>query len=246
MNYEGLDVSFPCIIKPSIMHVFFKKFNKKVIICKNKKELIENIKMVKMALPYNEIMIQEIISGSYDCQYSVGLLVINNMVKINLVAKRNRQHPLNFGNATTNAYSIDDPGILNLAKKIVLESGYNGICEVEFMLDNETKTYKLLEINPRTWKWHTLQIASKSPFILSYYQYLKGETSKINTHLHWVKANWIHWSTDTYIKFILRRRKLPIRQLRNVESQYAVRSSKDPLPFIAELLLLPYLLISRT
>ena len=41
-DIEKIDLNFPCIIKPSVMHKLFSQIKKKVIVCNDKKELVEN------------------------------------------------------------------------------------------------------------------------------------------------------------------------------------------------------------
>ena len=241
---HGLQMEYPCILKPDVMHLFFSKYRKKAVVCQNEKELMLTYARIKRELPEIELMIQEIIPGTYSAQYSVGILALNGIIYSALVAKRIRQHPIDFGNATTAAETIQDPGILKTATQLILEVGYNGVCEVEFMYDSRMDEFKLLEVNPRTWKWHGLQLPAQVSFIIKYFRFLTGEAIVPTTK--WKKATWQHWITDTYVKAVLRRKKIKVRNNRNGAFIFANRCLKDPLPFVMEVLLLPYLFISRS
>jgi predicted ATP-grasp superfamily ATP-dependent carboligase len=112
------------------------------------------------------------------------------------------------------------------------------------MRDPKDGKYKLIEINPRPWGWHTLAIAAGVDLPYMLYRYMLGEEITRNGTTP-KQAKWIRLVTDTptvisaLIKHQLRFRDYII-SLKG-KKQYAVFSVRDPLPFIAELLMLPYL-----
>ena len=56
-------IAYPVILKPAVMHHYFKKATKKAIIVKNTQELIENYQIMRSIIDPSEIMVQEIIPG---------------------------------------------------------------------------------------------------------------------------------------------------------------------------------------
>jgi predicted ATP-grasp superfamily ATP-dependent carboligase len=63
---------------------------------------------------------------------------------------------MDFGHATTYAVTVDIPELEILARRFLRAMGYYGLSEIEFMQDDRDGRYKLIEMNPRTWGWHTL------------------------------------------------------------------------------------------
>jgi len=72
------------------------------------------------------------------------------------VVNRIRQKQWIFGISTCFAKTGNQPTNTIKCRKFLQGINYFGISEVEFMYDPEQQTYKLLEINPRSVKWHTI------------------------------------------------------------------------------------------
>ena len=236
------EIRYPVIIKPSIMHLFYKAFRKKVFLCNNKEELLVNYSKTIKILPWDQIIIQEIIQGDSFNNYSAGVLFDNGEALISLTARRKRQHPLFFGNATTYAETVNIPEIHDNAVKLLKEINYSGICEVEYKFDNLSGKYKFLEINPRTWKWHYISEIADTPFLEGLLDLLQGKDVPISTG--YKKSAWRHMVTDLPVVFQLLFKKM----LRNGDSRpviEAVWSMNDPKPMIMELIYLPFLIKTR-
>ncbi len=82
---------------------------------------------------------------------------------------------MDFGRATTLAETVDIPELEVLGSRFLLAAGYEGLAEVEFMLDTRDNTYKLLEVNPRVWGWHTLAGRAGVDLPFLFYQDVVGE-----------------------------------------------------------------------
>jgi D-aspartate ligase len=235
-------IDFPCIIKPAVMYKFYNSFRKKVFICNNENDLSENYSIARKIIPADEIIIQEIIPGGSHEQYSVGCLFNRNKPIASLAARRLRQHPIDFGNATTYAETIDNKKLIDTSHTLLKKISYKGICEVEFKRDPRCGTFKLLEINPRSWKWHAIAEAAKVPFIESYTKMLKNEDPD---HLHIAKhASWSHYITDipVIIKLIMWNMYQKPKRKNHVR---AVLQTDDLKPAFYELIYFPYLIKSR-
>jgi predicted ATP-grasp superfamily ATP-dependent carboligase len=242
-DLETLNVEFPVIIKPSIKQPFYRKMKRKAIRADTKRELVDLVQQSLAMVEGLEIMIQELIPGGANSLFSVGSLCKDGEFLGKVVARRPRQHPMDFGHATTYAVTVDRPELEEIAKKILLSMGYYGLSEVEFMLDPRDGIYKLLEINARPWGWHSLAIAAgvDLPYLL--YQDMLGERVKVNGFEKNIK--WIRLTTDipTVIGEILKgnlRIKDYLDSLKG-KKQDAVLSLEDPLPFVMEILMIPYL-----
>jgi len=240
---EQLNLEFPVILKPSVKEPFYSKTRKKAIRIDDKEELVREFEKALSIIDGSDIMIQELIPGGPSCLFSVGSLYKDGEFLGKVVARRTRQHPRDFGHATTYAETVDIPELEEIAAKILGQVGYYGLSEVEFMLDPRDGRYKLIEINARPWGWHTLAIAAgvDLPYLL--YQDILGGKGLQNGFDK--NTKWIRLTTDipTAIAEIFRG-TLKVNDYVNSfrgKKQFAVLSIKDPLPFIAELFMLPYL-----
>jgi len=237
------DIKYPCIIKPAVMHTFYSKFKKKVFVCSNFDELISNYKEALKVIPKSEIIIQEIISGDSTNQYSACFFYNRDRSYIHLIARRARQHPPDFGNATTFAETVNIDILRERGERILKEVGYFGLCEIEFKFDSKTKEYKLLEVNPRTWKWHSIANRAKTPFLKSIYEKMVNKKDLIVCEFR--EAYFKHLLLDTIMLILNRDYRKSYKKPPKDKVQYAVFDRDDMLPFFWELMYFPYNLIKR-
>ncbi|MBI4723204.1 MAG: ATP-grasp domain-containing protein [Candidatus Stahlbacteria bacterium] len=256
---RDLSLQFPVILKPAVRGIFYKKTKRKALLAKNIDELIDRYRFAATIIPQDEIMIQEIIRGNL---YSFCSLFKNKVPFAKLMAQRVRQHPMDFGKASTYVRTVDIPELEELGTKILQSVDYYGLSEVEFIWDSRDKQYKLLDVNARTWGWHTIgnQIELDFSFLL-YKDLIDGKISipftrkcKMSRFLRdpdvaGQEARWVRGLTDTpvAIKEILAGRLKLSKYLESLygKKEYAVWFLKDPLPFLFEFLLLPYLARTR-
>ena len=221
---------------------FIELQKKKGFICNNRVELLENYKKALEIIPATQIMIQDIIPGPSENLYSACFMYSKDRAHVQLVCRRKRQHPIHFGNATTFAETVKNEELIEISEKILREVEYEGVCEVEYKYDNRDGKYKFLEINTRTWKWHSISIKSNSPFLMSYYNKCYGLKEIIN--LEYEDACFKHIITDIPISFKMILMGIYKKSIiKNI--QYATWNKKDIIPAIMELLILPYLIFKR-
>jgi predicted ATP-grasp superfamily ATP-dependent carboligase len=252
-SYEELTqiaekIHYPVIIKPAIMHTFYANTGRKVFICNNPLQLKEKYNIALKYIPANEIIIQEFLTGGAKNLYSFGSFSVNGTPWGSLIANRIRQKPMNFGISTTYAKTVVLPELDNLAVKMLKGINYTGISEVEFMYDTLTGNYKLLEINSRTWKWHSLSNLVGINFIEQMINHMQGNAPDYITN-NKDGLVWIERVTDLWVfitEFLRGRISFNeyISSLK-VKKEYATWSGKDPWPAIFYVLLTPYLLFKR-
>lgn len=240
-------ISYPVVVKPSVMHDFHHIFGKKAFLCKDKKELIDRCTSIMLKIPISGILIQEFLSGGSESLYSYGVFAVDGEPKAWLVANRIRQNPIDFGNSTTFAVTCDIPEIELTARKILKDTCYTGLAEVEFMYDSKSNTYKFLEINARAWKWHSISMGLGFGFLSEVIHHLNGEKGDFVPG--YKEMAWVERVTDIYVsvKCVLTGR---MRLKRIIDSychkkQSAVWSWNDPMPAIMYIILLPILYIKR-
>ncbi len=241
-------LSFPVIIKPALMYNFYKKAGKKVFFCKNKEDLYHNYQEALKIIPANEVIIQEMLDGGAKNLYSFASYAKNGEVKGSFVANRIRQKPMDFGVATTFAITVISERIDELAKKMLKEINYTGVSEVEFMYDSKINDFKLIEINPRTWKWHTMSNKVGINLIEMLIDDINGKEI-IPQHNTVENIGWIEQFTDTFIlisEMLKGRMKYKdYRKTMRFPKEYAVWDKKDILPSIMYILMSPYLYLTR-
>ncbi len=255
-SIDKLELQFPVIIKPLSKGIFLKRTKKKALKVRNKKELIETVSRVhEFGIPLSEIMIQEVIpqtesvTGGASNLYSFCSLFKEGKVLAKLSARRIRQHPMDFGRASTFVETVDIPELEMLGTKLLSKLNYYGLSEVEFMWDPRDKTYKLLEVNARTWGWHTFGSGIGLDFPLLLYKDLMGENLAQYIVSLQKDVKWIRILTDTglVVYEILKGRMKIYEYISSLKGkkEYAVWSPQDPLPFLFEIFLLPWLFKTR-
>ena len=248
LNSVADSVTFPVILKPAIMHTFHAMTGKKALLCNNKQELVNNYHSFIKNNPPDEVIIQEFIPSGPKELFSLGAFCHKGRIISGFMANRQRQNPMTFGNSTCYARTVYKEEILQASKKILFEMNYSGFCEVEFMFDNVSQEYKLLEINARPWKWHSLANKAGLNFIDNWVHIVEKREIKATISR---KENmiWVENITDIYISFmeILKGRLSLAEYIKSLsyEKEFAVYSIHDPLPSIMYILFLPYLFFKR-
>ena len=238
-----MDITFPAVIKPSIRPNYYNKIRKKAYKIMNKNELAKIYRSVCKIIDPSEVLIQEFIPGGSKYLYSFCPFFKNGKSIAHITARRARQHPMDFGHASTFAELVNIPKLKEIGEKFLKSINYYGIAEVEFMQDIRDKSYKLLEVNPRVWGWHSLAIAAgiDLPYIL--YLDMIGKPNSFNSSVSTMK--WFRLTTDLPTVFIeMLKGKIKLKDYINSikgPKEFAVFNKADPIPFLVEILLLPYL-----
>lgn len=228
---ETEKLTYPVVLKPSVMYDFREKFGKKAYICANEKELQEKCEFIKYAgYPLDKMIVQEFMSGGPACLYSVGLFAVNGEIKKQIQVNRLRQRPMILGNSTTYCVASNIAQLYEYAEKIVRLTNYNGVAEIEFMLHNGE--YNFLEVNMRSWKWHSISDAYGFSFIGECIRYLNGETFGEKTPQK--NAAWVDRVTDWLVSMpeILHGRMGLVAFLKSYhrKKEHAIWSWNDMLP----------------
>jgi D-aspartate ligase len=164
-----------------------------------------------------------------------------------MTARRRRQHPSDFGRASTYVETVELASLEEPSVRFLRAIGYYGLVEVEYKLDRRDGEYKLLDVNARTWGYHSVGPAAGVDFpYLLFCDQLGYEIPRAHGR---PGVRWIRLATDVPDAVVdMRARRLRPRDylsfLRGVDTE-AVFSMRDPLPGMYELVLLPYLLLKR-
>lgn len=241
------NLKFPLVLKPSFKEKYYPVTKKKAIRVNNIDELKKEYSEMNAIIDTSEIVVQEMIEGGTKNLFSYATYFDGEKSIGGMTAVRLRQHPMDFGHATTYAVSVNKPELFDMGNKILKAIGYRGIAEVEFMWDDREKVFKFIEINGRFWGWHTLarEAGINFPYIL--YKHMLGQV--ITAKEAEINAKWVRLLTDlpTVFQEIIKGRFTLKEYFYSMKGKkrFAVFSINDPLPFFIEILLIPYLWIKR-
>ena len=238
------ELSFPIVLKPTFKKNYYDKTNDKAVLVNDRDELIQQYEVMNRLIPDSQILAQEFLAGGTQNLYSFAAVFDGQDVVQGMSAIRLRQHPMDFGHATTYAEVRDMPQLEALATQFLRAlDGYRGVAEVEFMYDERSGQYKFIEMNGRFWGWHSLTLAAGLNYPASMFRMLVGQ--KVHRGSPNLDSKWMRVITDTptALREIVMGRMSIGSYLQTIRGRrsYAVWSWRDPLPFFAEVLMSPYL-----
>jgi D-aspartate ligase len=192
-------------------------------------------------------MIQEIIPGGGECQFSFAAACLDGKVHAFLTARRTRQIPMDFGRASTFVETMDVPEIIDPSTRMIADIGLTGLVEIEFKQDPRTNKFKLLDVNSRSWGWHSIAAAAGVDFPYLVWQLAQGEEVEFAQGRAGVR--WVRLTTDLSVagREVLGGR-IPLRTyLKSIRPpvEGPVSAKDDPLPTLMELPLLGRRFVNR-
>jgi D-aspartate ligase len=237
----------PLAIKPAIKENFFYATGAKAWRAETPEQLNHLFRKAKQQIRPEEILIQEIIPGSGQQQYSYCAFFRDGVAHNTLVAKRLRQHPREFGRAATYVETAELPEVEELSERFLKAINYYGLVELEFKQDSRDGQLKLLDVNARTWGFHSIGIPAGVDFPYLLYADQLGrpvEPSRAKTGVGWLRAvtDLPTVASDLWARELDLRSYL--RSLRNTRTE-SVFCLRDPLPAAAEVFMLPYLVAKK-
>lgn len=246
-DLEKVTTNPPFALKPSVKEHFFYATKAKAWRANDRAELRTLFLRAQEVVGAGDVMIQDLIPGDGCRQFAYCAFFKAGQAIGSMVVRRRRQHPAEFGRASTFVETIQLPILEELSQRFLRAINYYGLVELEYKLDPRDGTYKLLDFNGRTWGYHTLGWAAGVDFPYLLFADQTGECVPICRGTEGV--SWIRLLTDlpTGVLEILKGRQdclAYLRTLRDVDIE-AVISREDPRPGLAELALFPYLCVKR-
>jgi len=244
---DAIDSEPPWAIKPAIKEHFFYATKAKAWRADSRAELRELVERAWGIAGQGQMIVQELIPGDGRQQYAYCALYGHGRPLATMVCRRRRQHPPDFGRASTFVETIEEPAVEALSERILSRIRYDGLVELEFKRDPRDGSFKLLDFNARTWGYHSIGPVAGVDFPYLSYRHALGlpvEPQRATPGIRWVRL-----LTDLPTGFVqIRAGDFTLRQyLRTLRSAHveAVLSREDPLPGLAEVALLPYLMVKR-
>jgi predicted ATP-grasp superfamily ATP-dependent carboligase len=237
----------PFAVKPAVTERFRSVTKAKAWRAENRSELRELLARAERLLGKGEVIVQDIVPGGGRNQLAYCTFFRGGAAVGTMVARRLRQHPPEFGRASTHVETADVPALEELSEAFLRAVDYYGLAELEYKLDERDGQYRLLDFNARTWGYHGLgQLAGVDfPYLLFADQ--TGEVTarrRARTGVVWTRL-----VTDLPTGLLeIRRGNLGareyLRSLARTDGE-SVFSRDDPLPGLVELALVPYLAVVR-
>lgn len=246
-DLADIDVVFPVAIKPAIKEHFFYATKAKAWRANNLAELKELFGQAAQHVGAAEVIVQELIPGDGQQQFSYCAFYKQDRPIASMVVRRARQHPVEFGRASTFVKTTEIPLLEEMSMRFLKAIDYYGLVEMEYKFDARDGLYKLLDVNARTWGYHSLGCAAGVDF--PYLLYADQLEMPVQVARGKPDISWIRVVTDlpTSLHEMVARRlrwKDYIDSMWNADAE-AVFSRDDLLPGIVEVLLLPYLSIRK-
>ncbi|GHO43288.1 ATP-grasp domain-containing protein [Ktedonospora formicarum] len=236
-DLASLEIEFPVLLKPAISINLQHAVRAKALPAETHDELRTSYRQMVSLIPHNEIMLQEIIPGQGRQQFSVATFCKEGEVLLSMTARRTRQYPIHYGLGSSFVEAVAVPEIEEMAAKLIRHMGITGMVEVEFKQDPRTGEYKVLDINPRPWGWHTLCVACGFDFPLIQYRDLMGERPQIAAPRYGYR--WLRVLTDlpAGIQEIRAGQLSVLAYLRSLfgKTVFSVLDWRDPLPALGDL-----------
>ena len=243
----ALQAEGPFAVKPAIKEHFIYATKAKAWRADTREELVRCVRRAAALCGPGEVMVQELIPGDGLRQYSFCAFFKNGRAVASMTARRLRQHPPEFGRASTYVETVEEPVVEELALRLLRGMGYYGLAEVEFKHDPRDGRFKVLDVNARTWGYHTLGRAAGVDFPALLFADQAGE--RVRPCRARPGVRWVRLVTDlpTGVLEVASGRIGPMEYLRSLGRADAesVFCREDPLPGIAELALVPYLAVKR-
>jgi D-aspartate ligase len=240
-------LSPPFAIKPAIKEHFFYATKAKAWLASSHAELqAMYAKAAKLVRP-GEVMVQELIPGGGAQQFAYCAFFRDGKAIGKMMAQRRRQHPFQFGRASTYVETVDIPELEDRSERFLRAIDYYGLVELEYKLDPRDSEYKLLDVNARTWGYHSL--GPKAGVDFSYMLFADQLGLPVPPCKAKPGVGWVRMTTDLPAAVMaMVAGDLDLRgYFRSLKScnVEAVFDGDDPLPGIAEVLMVPYLALKR-
>jgi D-aspartate ligase len=233
---------FPAILKPATHAIMNRFTSDKAWAVRSRAELLARYREAREMIPPDLILLQEMIPGGGESQFSYAALCREGEPIVSLTARRTRQYPIDFGYSSSFVETLDVPEIVEPSRRLLAAIHYTGLVEVEYKFDARCGRYKLLDINPRLWTWSPLGARAGLDFPYLLWRMMMGETLPQHTGRNGVR--WVRLVTDipAAIHEMLRGRLKPRDYWSGLRSpvQFSAMSLDDPLPGLLDLPLYGY------
>ena len=165
------ELGYPVLVKPSEPVGFRQQYGRQAVVCELDSEVEETYGQMEAWEP----MVQDLIPGGDGELYSLGAYLNEALEPLGLFCGRKvRQTPPGIGTARL-AEAVWVQEVVDAGVELMRALGCNGLAQVEYKRDPRDGRFKLMEINPRLWQWHSLATACGVDLTLIAYRDQTGE-----------------------------------------------------------------------
>lgn len=238
---------YPVILKPTFRASMNRFTSAKAWRADSREQLLARYEEACTLVDPATVMVQELIPGAGDSQFSYTALCQDGRPISTLAARRCRQIPMDFGRSSTFVETVEDPGMSDMAHKFLAALRYTGIVEIEFKRHLSDGKLKLLDVNSRVWGWQSLCgfAGVDYPYLL----WLLTMGEPIPQTKAAIGIRWVRMSTDapTAIREVLHGRLSLRDYLFSIRPPVApaIYAKDDPLPGFLEIPLFAYITTKR-
>jgi len=234
--YDVIEISslnmYPLIIKPIDSVRFAEQFHVKCFNCNSSKELLEAYN--RAIVSGHDVVIQEVIPGGDNNLYGFCSYCSRDFaLKGAFIYRKIRGYPKDFGTCSL-IESVWEPDIYKLGKELLERIHYSGISELEVKRDPRDNTFKIIELNARTW-WQN-RLAARCGVDLPYMAYLDAINDNIEEVISKKEGvKWIYMFDDlrSCCQRLLRGQLSLTEYIASLkgEKEYAIYAKDDMVPF---------------
>ena len=232
-----IDCPYPAILKPASRLKPGTLAIPKAWLVEDRQSLMKRYDEASALVSPGNLIIQEVVPGGGEAQFSYAALCQDGHSLASVVARRTRQFPRDFGQLSTFVETIDEPGVVEPAERLLAAIKFSGLVEVEFKKDPRSGQFKVLDINPRVWGWHTLSKRAGVDFPYLLWLLVRGEPVPATRGR--AGERWVHLSADLRVGLEeIVRGLLSLRDyLSSIRGplESAIFSWDDPLPGLLDL-----------
>lgn len=153
------ELRFPVVLKPN-MGGRSQFARAKAIRADNQEAFLGAYGWAAEQVGIQNVVVQEMIPGGGESQFSYAALWNQGAPVAEFTARRTRQFPVDFGYTSTFVEIVDEPQLVEAARRLLGSIGHHGLVEVEFKRDARDGSMKILDVNPRPWTWFGLAAAA--------------------------------------------------------------------------------------
>ncbi len=161
---------FPLVVKPSARASGARAKTFRLKVCRDEQELGHTLRELAREHEGRAFQVSENIPGEPTRLVTVGSYSDRSgKVLRSFIGRKVTQFPYYYGEASVAEALSPIPEVLDSARRLLEAAGFHGISQVEFKYDERDSTYKLIEINPRSWSW--IKLATRAGVNLPLIQY---------------------------------------------------------------------------
>lgn len=240
------EIRFPVVLKPN-MGGGSRLAREKAIRANDRASFLAAYRSAAEEIGIENVVVQEMIPGGGESQFSYAALWNRGQPVAEFTARRTRQYPVDFGYTSTFVEVVDEPRLIDSARRLLGSIAHHGLVEIEFKRDPRDGSMKILDVNPRPWSWFGLAAAAGVDLGAMLWAIKSGRT--VETVSARPGTSWMYLVRDMVAAAtLIRRGRLTVAAY--VSSFASVRawatfSTGDPLPGLIDMPLTAWRVLTR-